>query len=72
METSLLAYQAEMKLVEDGGEMNRRKTYKDIIDSFLYTLTNVQQKEIVKAIEYDKYFKNYQYRDMDINKNPFK
>jgi cobaltochelatase CobS len=75
MQTSLRVYQSEMKKVKSGvseSQINQRKTYKDVIDSFIWTFSDVQQKEIAKAIQYDKYFKNHQYRDIDIDKNPFK
>jgi len=70
METSLRVYKAEMLSIKKGEDMSNRKTLKDVIDSFLWTFTAVQQKEIAKAIKYDELFKDYQYREKDINKNP--
>lgn len=70
MEVSLRAYLAEMEGVKTGEDMSDRKTYKSVVDSFLWTFTEVQQVEIKRAIGYDKHFAKFQYRNIDINKNP--
>ena len=72
MKTSLRVYLAEMKGVKKGKNINEeRKTFKSVIDSFIWTFTEVQQVEISRKIKYDLIFKNYNYRKLDINKNPF-
>lgn len=72
METSLIVYLAEMEVIKKEGSIDKeRKTYKDVIDSFLWTFSDVQQKEILKEIKYDSIISKFQYRKMDINKNPF-
>jgi len=68
METSLRVYVSEMQSLKTGENMEKRKTYKDVVDSFIWTFTEVQQVEIKRDIEYAKYFLNYQYRKIDINK----
>lgn len=68
METSLRVYQAEMKAIEDGADMSNRKTYKDVIDSFLFTFSDVQQKEIKQVLNYDQLFSKHQYRNKPIDK----
>lgn len=70
METSLRVYLAEIAALKDGQEMSNRKTYKDVVDSFLWTFTDVQQIEIKRALKYDQYFDKNQYRKVDINSNP--
>jgi cobaltochelatase CobS len=73
METSLRVYLSEMEAIKQGEKMDdTRKSFKDVIESFIWTFTEVQQVEIKREIEFDKYFLNYQYRKLDINKNPFK
>ncbi len=71
METSLRVYLAEMLGIKNGEKMEERKTYKDVIDSFIYTFTEVQQVEIKRNIDYNKLFESFEYRKLDINKNPF-
>lgn len=72
METCLRAYLSEMEAIKNGEKMDdTRKALKDVIDSFIWTFTEVQQVEIKREIEYSKYFENYQYRKIDINKNPY-
>jgi MoxR-like ATPase len=68
MQASLRTYLHEMALIKKGEKMEDRKTYKDVVDSFLYTFTEVQQVEIKREIKYDIYFKTYQYRKADITK----
>ena len=70
METSLRSYLAEMGAIKAGEDMSDRKTYKSVVDSFLWTFTEVQQVEIKRAIEYSKYFSNFQYRKIHIDLNP--
>ena len=70
METSLRSYLAEMGAIKEGQEMMDRKTYKSVVDSFLWTFTEVQQVEIKRAVQYSNYFSNYQYRKINIDKNP--
>ena len=70
METSLRSYLAEMEMIKDGQEMSDRKTYKSVVDSFLWTFTEVQQVEIKRSIQYSSYFSNFQYRKINIDKNP--
>lgn len=70
METSLRSYLAEMGAIKEGQEMKDRKTYKSVVDSFLWTFTEVQQVEIKRAIKYTNYFSSHQYRTIDIDKNP--
>jgi cobaltochelatase CobS len=72
MEACLRVYAAEMESIKNGEKMDdTRKTYKSVIDSFILTFTEVQQVEIKREIQYSKYFEDYQYRKIDINKNPF-
>ena len=71
METSLRVYLAEMEALKKGITLDDRKTLKDVVDSFLWTFTEVQQVELKRAIEYNTYFANFQYRKIDINKNPY-
>jgi cobaltochelatase CobS len=72
METSLRVYLCEMLCISKGEKMDEtRKTLKEVIDSFIWTFTEVQQVEIKREIEYSKYFENYQYRKIDIDKNPY-
>lgn len=71
MESMLRSYRYEMKAFEKGDDMSKRKTYKDAVDSFIWTFTEVQQTELKREIQYDKYFSKYQYRKTDIDKNPF-
>lgn len=71
METSLRVYLSEMMSLKQGLDLSERKTYKDVIDSFIWTFTEVQQVEIKREIEYNKWFKENKYRTADINKNPF-
>lgn len=71
METSLRVYLAEMAGIKSGEKMEDRKTYKDVIDSFIYTFTEVQQVEIKRSIKYDSLFSKHQYRKENIDKNPF-
>jgi len=71
METSLRVYLSEMESIKKGEKMDDRKTYKDVIDSFLYTFTEVQQVEIKRNIKYNDLFEKFQYRNLDVNKNPF-
>jgi cobaltochelatase CobS len=70
MQTSLRTYLAEMKELKKGSDMDDRKTYKDVIDSFLWTFTEVQQISLKRDIKYSSLFEKFQYRKMDINKNP--
>jgi MoxR-like ATPase len=70
MTASLRAYLFEMRQIKLGSDMTDRKTYKDVIDSFLYTFTEVQQIEIKRDINYSTLFAEFQYRELDINKNP--
>jgi MoxR-like ATPase len=72
MQASLRVYLNEMQLIKDNPKIkpDELKTYKDVVDSFIWTFTEVQQVEIKRAIKYDKLFEKYQYRDMDIDKNP--
>lgn len=71
METSLRVYLAEITGLKKGEKMEDRKTYKDVIDSFIYTFTEVQQVEIKRSIKYDSLFSKFQYRELNIDKNPF-
>ncbi|TYB78346.1 AAA family ATPase [Bizionia myxarmorum] len=71
METSLRVYLAEKEAIKQGEKMEDRKTYKDVIDSFIWTFTEVQQVEVKREINYGKHFDKYQYRDLNIDKNPF-
>jgi cobaltochelatase CobS len=69
METGFRVFLAEMEAIKKGEKMDAtRKCYKDVIDSFIWTFTEVQQVEIKREIEYSKYFENYQYRKIDIDK----
>lgn len=70
METSLKVYLSEMMALKRGTDLTDRKTYKDVIDSFLWTFTEVQQVEIKRDIKYSTLFEKHQYRKLDINKNP--
>lgn len=70
METSLKVYLSEMMAIKAGTDMKDRKTFKDVIDSFIWTFTEVQQVEIKRAIKYTNLFENFQYRKLDIDKNP--
>lgn len=70
METSLRSYLAEMGAIKAGEDMKDRKTYQSVVDSFIWTFTEVQQVEIKRAIKYADYFANHQYRKMNIDKNP--
>ena len=57
METSLRSYLAEMAAIRDGEKnMEDRKTYKSVVDSFLWTFTEVQQVEIKRVIQYSQVF----------------
>lgn len=68
MQASLRVYLHEMNLIKKGEKMNDRKTYKDVVDSFISTFTEVQQVEMKREIKYDALFKSYQYRKADITK----
>lgn len=71
METSLRVYLAEMEAVKESEKMlDERKTYKDVVDSLIWTFTEVQQVEIKREISYDKFIGNYGYRKININSNP--
>lgn len=70
MEASLKVYLSEMMAIKAGTDMKDRKTFKDVIDSFIWTFTEVQQVEIKRAIKYTNLFENFQYRKLDIDKNP--
>lgn len=72
METSLRVYRNEMLSIKNKQKMDeQRKTYKSVIDSFIWTFNEVQQIEIKREIKYDFIFKNYNYRKLDVMKNPF-
>lgn len=72
METSLRVYLAEMKGIKEREVMDdNRKCFKDVIDSFIWTFTEVQQVEIKREIKYSEFFEKYQYRKINIDKNPY-
>jgi MoxR-like ATPase len=70
METSLKVYLSEMMSIKEKTDMTDRKTFKDVIDSFIWTFTEVQQVEIKRAIKYSSLFEKHQYRTENIDKNP--
>ena len=70
METSLKVYLSEMMALKAKTDMKDRKTFKDVIDSFIWTFTEVQQVEIKRAIKYSSLFEKHQYRTENIDKNP--
>jgi cobaltochelatase CobS len=72
METALRVYLSEMQGVKNGEKMDEtRKTLKSVLDSFIWTFTEVQQIEIKREIQYSKFFENFEYRKLDINKNHY-
>ena len=71
MESSRNVLYFEKQMIEKGEDISKHKTYKDSVDSLIYTFTEPQQKEIKNAINYSSIFSDYQYRKMDIKKLPF-
>jgi len=71
MQSSRNVLYFEKQMIEKNKDMSKHKTYKDSVDSLIYTFTEPQQKEIKSAINYSSIFADYQYRKMDIKKLPF-
>jgi hypothetical protein len=62
----------EMQRIKDKGSggvfADEGKTLKDTVDSYLNTFTEVQQKNLKEASNYDGLFAQFQYRQKSENK----
>ncbi|MGZ4089110.1 MAG: AAA family ATPase [Bacteroidia bacterium] len=75
MQNARDAYNLEMLRVKDknkaGVKPDEGKTFKAVVDSFISTFTDVQQKNIREKIRYPEIFESFYYREMEKNKSVY-
>lgn len=75
MQNARDSYNLEMARSKSGSsnsvKANAGKTFREAINSYLSTFTEVQQKNLKEKIRYDQLLENYQYRSLNIDKKVF-